>query len=451
MNSDTTLALVEKDKRHHLHPLTNPVTLEEAGPDMVTRAEGVYLYTSDDRKLLDVGSGLSNVNIGYGNPRLCDAAYKTMQQLSFGHAIVGRSNPWAAALSAKLAEISPKSFQRFFFASSGSEAIESSIKIALRYWRLRNQPGKRAVISRQMSYHGNTLFAASLTANNENFHKQFGLPISDMIHHAASPYWYRDGKGRSKEQFGLDVAHALEQQILSIGPENIAAFVGDAIQTGGNMLIPPESYWPEVRLICTKYDILLIADEIISGFGKTGRMFGFENFGFEPDMFVMAKGLSSGYFPISSVAINDKISDVMQLADELFMHVFTNSGHPVGAAVALENIAVIEELRLIDRVRNEIGPYFNSRLQEFLAFPCVGEVRSMGVLGAIDIDLSKMGSPKSKPENDAFLDTIAHYAWKRGLVIRAGLSLPMIITKDQIDTAIDILKAAIGDSLAQRI
>lgn len=440
--------VAEQDKRHHLHPYTNPVALSKNGPDVIVRAEGIYLYTSEGRRIMDIGSALHNVNIGYGNRRLCQAAFDVMQQLSFSQTVVGRSNPWTAMLSAKLAEITPNSFQHFLFASTGSEAIECALKLALRYWRLRGQPKKRAIISRRLSFHGNTLFTASLTGI-EAYHTQFGLPFTDQIHYADAPYYYRDGKGRSKEQFGLDVAQALEEQILKIGPENIAALVGEPIQVAGGTIIPPSTYWPEVRRICTKYDILLIVDEIITGFGKTGQMFGFQSFDFEPDLFAMAKGLSSGYFPISAVGVGAKVSDVLQSADEVFAHVFTNSGHPVGAAVALENLAVIEEQGLVEKVRTEIGPHFAQRLQELVEFPCVGEVRSMGVLGVIEFDLSKGGNPASKEQQTALLAKMGTITWRRGLANRGnGMCLPMTITKEQIDEAIGILKESITEALS---
>ena len=447
VDSVDAVELLQQDKRHHLHAMTNPVSLRETGPDMVMRAEGVYLYLSDGRRVMDVGSGLANVNIGYGNPRLCEAAYKTMRQLSFAHGFFGRSNPWAAALSAKLAELTPAQYDYFFFASTGSDAIESAVKMALRYWRLRDRPSKRAIISRRLSYHGNTLFAAGLTGI-EAFHTQFGLPFGDMIHHAESTHWYLEGRGRSREEFCRDIVRALEQQILKIGPDNIAAFVGDPIQTGGGTIVPPAGYWPAVRRLCDQYDILLIADEIITGFGKTGRMFGFENFDFEPDLIVMAKGLSSGYFPISSVGVGAKVGEVIQSANELFAHAFTNCGHPVGAAVALESIAFIEEHGLVDRVRQETGPYFRKRLEELREFQCIGDIRSCGVLGGLDVDLSGGAHTSSKGDNDAFLDKVVQIAWRRGLAMRGiGLCLPMIITQEQIDEAVGILKGSIKEAL----
>lgn len=444
INGMNLAVLSEEDKRHHLHPLTNPTSFRANGPDMVTRGEGIYLYLQDGRRVMDTTSALWNVTLGYGNRRLCQAAFNAMEQLSYGHLIVGRSNPWAVALTAKLAEITPEQFQSFFLASTGSEAIESCIKIALYYWRLRGKPNKRAIIGRRRSYHGNTMFAASVTGI-EQFHTQFGLPLSSMIHHAESTHWYLDGKGRSREEFCREIIESLEKQILAIGSENIAAFVGEPIQTG--MIIPPESYWPQVRQLCSRYDILLIADEVVTGFGKTGRMFGFEHFGFEPDLFAMAKGISSGYFPVSAVAVGRKVADVMHGANEVFAHVFTNCGHPVGGAVALETIAIIQEQRLVERMRDVIGPYFNRRLRELREIPCVGDVRSMGAMGAFEVDVSGGAGTATPAENEAFLGKVISAAWNRGIVVRGGgMCLPMIITEQQIDEAMGILRDAITET-----
>ena len=446
-NTLDTVELMELDRRHHLHPLTNPVSHAQTGPDLVVRAEGIYLYTSDGHRLMDIGSGLHNVNIGYGNPRLCQAAFDAMRQLSFSPSIFGRSNPWTAALSGKLAEITSKRFQQFLFTSTGSDAVEASIKIVLWYWRLLGKPQRRTIISRRLAFHGNTLFTASLTGINL-YHEQFGLPLAGMIHHAASPYWYRDGAGRSKEQFGYDIAKDLEKQILEIGPENVAAFVGEPVQVGGGTLVPPSTYWPEVRRICDRYDILLISDEVITGFGKTGRMFGFQTLDFEPDLFAMAKGLSSGYFPISGVGLGRKVSAVIQNADEIFAHVFTNSGHPVGAAVSLANIDFIEENALVDKVRLDIGPYFAKKLDELLEFPCVGEVRSLGVLGAVEYDLSKSSNSAAKDAEGVLAEKLSQITRRRGLALRGnGICLPMIITRQQIDEALGILKESIVEAL----
>lgn len=438
------------DVQHHYHPVTNPVQLAK-GAVMIDRAEGIYIYTSDDQKIIDGMAGLNCVNIGYGNTRLCDAAYQVMSQLSFGHTFGGQTNRWASALSKKLATITPDYYQHFFFSSTGSDAIETSLKMAFHYWRLRGQVNKKAVISLQHSYHGNTIVATNLTGI-DHYHTQFGLPLAGMIHHADSPYWYRYGRGRSPQEFGLETAHSLARKIKEIGPENIAAVIGEPIQVTGGMIIPPDNYWQEVQQVCEKYDILLIADEVGTGFGKTGHLFGCQAFGFQPDLLVMAKGISSGYFPVASVGIGSKVDEVLQNDNAYFLHGFTNCAHPVGAAVALENIAVIEEQKLVEKVKNEIGPYLADRLAGFIAFPCVGEVRSLGVLGAIEIDVAKIKSA-SQADSVALAAKIADTALKKGLVARPlgtsiGLMLPMIITKTQVDDVIRILKEAFTECTA---
>jgi putrescine aminotransferase len=213
------------------------------------------------------------------------------------------------------------------------------------------------------------------------------------------------------------------------------------------MVVPTEEYWPRIRELCDRYEILLIADEIVSGFGRTGRMFGFQNFGFEPDLFVVAKGITSGYFPVSAVGIGEKVAGAVLKSNQIFAHIFTNCGHPVGAAVALENLAVIEELGLVNKVRDETGPYLSKRMQELMEFPCVGEVRAIGVMGAFEIDASGGARTTSQPENDALLSDITSIVWRRGAIVRAGaLCMPMVSTKQQIDEVIDILKASIEEA-----
>ena len=438
------------DTQHHFHPKTNPTQLAKDGPSLIKRAEGIYIYTDDNRKIIDAMSGLNCVNIGYSNKRLCDAAYQAMSQLSFAHTFGGHTNPWVAALSEKLTEITPDSYQRFFFSTTGSDAVETSLKIAFHYWQLRGRPSKKSILSLRHAYHGNTLVAASLTGI-DGYHKQFDLPLPGIVHHVDSPYLYRYGRGQTQEAFGLEAAAALEHKIKELGPENIAAFIGEPVQVTGGMVIPPETYWPEVQRLCEKYEILLIADEVGTGFGKTGHLFGCQAMGFEPDLIVMAKGLSSGYFPIAAVGIHQKIDEVLQSDDNYFLHGFTNCGHPVGAAVALENIAVIEEQGLIGSVESETGPYLKKRLQGLLAHACVAEVRCLGLLAAIEIDGGE-GEGGSLDDNVTLAAKIADAAFAKGLIARPlgaslGLMLPLITTKDQIDEVVDILEASITETL----
>ena len=442
--------LKQQDKRHHFHANNNPVRFAKDGPSLISKAEGIYIYTDKDHKVIDGMSGGWCTNIGYGNERLSKAAYDTMRRLSYSLTFGGNTNPWAAALSDKMAAITPEQYQQFFFASTGSDAVESAIKMALYYWHLRDQPKKRAIIGRDLAYHGNTLFAAHLVGA-EGYGADFGFPLTDLVHRVESPYWYRYGKGRSPESFAVDAAAALEQKILELGPENVAAFIGEPIQATLGLIIPPNNYWPEIQRVCEQYDVLLIADEVVTGMGKTGNMFGFQSFDFQPDLFTLAKGFSSGYFPISAVAIGAKVGELFKNTDKYFVHGFTNCGHPVGSAIALENIAVLEDEGLINRVKNDTGPYLESRLKEFLEFPCVGEVRSIGIIGAIEIDITKI-KLGTLSESVSLGVKIGEIAWKNGLNARPigttfGMMFPMIITREQIDDAIDILKKSFKEAL----
>jgi putrescine---pyruvate transaminase len=442
--------LSEKDKLHHFHPYINPVQFAKASPTMITHAEGIYLYTSDGQQLIDGRSGGWCTNIGYGNERVCKAAYDSMRQLSYSLTFGLQTNPWVAALSDKMSAITPDQYEHFLFGSTGSDAVESAIKMSLYYWYLRGQPKKRAIIGRDLGYHGNTLLAAHLVGE-EGYGAQYGFPLTDIVHRVDSPYWYRFGRDLTPQAFGIAAAASLEKKILQLGPEHVAAFIAEPVQASLGMIIPPSTYFPEIQRICQKYDVLLISDEVVTGMGKTGQMFGFQSLNFQPDMFTMAKGLSSGYFPMSCVAIGAKVGSVFGKTDRPFIHGFTYCGHPVGAAVALENIAVIEDEGLIAKVRNETGPHLATRLKEFLEFPFVGEVTSMGIIGAIEIDISKV-KPGTIADSVALGEKIADAAWKKGVNARPvgstfGMMFPMIISKEQIDTAIGILKDVFAAAL----
>ena len=425
-------ALKEQDKRHHLHACAVPATCAKEGGEMIVRAEGLYLYTDSGHKVLDASAGLSNVNVAYGHPRICQAAFEAMQQLSFSHTIGGRTNPWVAALSEKLAAITPDSFQHFFYANSGSDANESAIKMAWQYWHLRDKPGKRGIIARDDSYHGNTIFATGLTSA-EFHHKPFGGMHHPLIHHIGASDSIELGEGMTERDCGLKAAGLLEAKILELGADKVAAFIAEPIVMAGRHIFPQDSYWPEVRRICDQYDVLLIADEVINGFGKTGRWFGFEHYGFEPDLFTMAKGMASGYFPISAVAVGEKVREVLFKSEQAFAHLFTNCGHPVGAAVALENIAVIEEEGLIEKVSSDIGPYFARGLAELEGHPLVAGVNALGVLGMIKLQTGQLSTEDANALPGRLYDAL----WSKGLLVR-GMApvLPMTISREQIDTVI---------------
>jgi putrescine aminotransferase len=442
-------ALADQDRLHHLHGYTSPTELQRLGPTMIVRGKGVYIYTADGREIIDGMSGGWCTHVGYGDARIAKVAYETMLELSYAHTFGRRSNPWVAALSAKMAEITPAQYEQFFFGSTGSDAVESALKLALYYWHLRGKPAKRAIIGRDFAYHGNTLMAAHLVGL-EGYGTQYGFPLTDLFHRIEAPYWYRFGRAQSPEEFGKSAAAALERKILELGPENVAAFIGEPIQATLQLIIPPESYWPEIQRICERHDVLLISDEVVTGMGKTGRMFGFQKFQFEPDLLTLAKGFSSGYFPVSCVGVGSKVGEALQKSDREFVHGFTNCGHPVGAAVALENIGVIESEGLLEKVGAELGPHLSRRLQEFSKFGFVGEVRSMGIVGAIEIDVTRV-KPGVLADSVAFAREIGEIAWRKGVHARpigttCAMMFPMIITRAQIDRAMDIFAESFAEA-----
>src|SRR5690606_23013482 len=373
----------ELDARHHLHPFTDHAALAAKGVRIITRAEGCWLWDSEGNRLLDGMAGLWCVNVGYGRTELVEAAARQMATLPFYITFCQGATPPAIELAARLAEIAPAGLSHVFFANSGSEANDTVVKLVRYFWKLKGRPSKRIVIGRAYGYHGATLAAASFSGL-PNLHPQFGLPLPDFAH-VVAPYWYAEGGDLTPEEHGRRAAAALEQKILELGADNVAAFVGEPVQGAGGVIIPPAGYWAEIQRICRQYDVLLVADEVICGFGRTGRWFGSERFGIAPDLMTVAKGLSSGYVPIAAVLLGPRVGDALAAAGEEWAHGFTYSGHPVAAAVALENLRVIEAEGLHERAGGPLGDHFAQALAGLADHPLVGEARSCGLLGALEL------------------------------------------------------------------
>ncbi|MFC5430892.1 aspartate aminotransferase family protein [Paraburkholderia denitrificans] len=433
------------DVKHHLHPVTNPQTLEKLGPILAGDAEGVYVRLNGE-KLIDGLSGLGCVNVGYGNEKLCRAAYTEMKRLSFSHGFVGQTSKTVAQLSEKLAKLTNYDFDKFFFASTGSDANESAVKLAYYYWRLKGQPKRKVLLSREYAYHGNTVLATALTGI-EHYHFQFDLPLANLVTRVEAPYAYRCGVGLTSTEYVRKLAESLEEKIREIGPENVAAFFVEPVQGAGGLIMPPRGYLQAVQEICNRHGVLLIADEVVTGFGKTGSMFAYQHYQFKPDIITMAKGITSSYYPLSAVGLSQKVTDVLSTANEEFVHGFTNSGHPVAAAVALANIEVIEENRLLDNVKNAIEPALRRGMEKLAKHPAVGEARSIGVMAALDFCHGN-----SLAEQTAFCEKVALEAFARGLVTRPmdpvlGLLFPLISTAAEIDESMTILESAINAAM----
>ena len=429
----------ELDARHYLHPFTDFRALAAEGSRIITRAEGVYLYDSDGRQILDGMSGLWCVNIGYGRNELADAAARQMRELPFYNSFFKSAHPPAIELSRLLAELTPPQFNRVFFTNSGSEANDTIVRMTRRYWDLMGQPKRSVIISRLNAYHGSTMAGASL-GGMAAMHAQGGLPIPDIVH-IEQPYWYENGIDLTPADYGLRAARRLREKIEELGPERVAAFIGEPIQGAGGVIVPPETYWPEIQKICREYDILLIADEVICGFGRTGRWFGCEHFGFEPDFMTIAKGITSGYQPLGGAMVSDRVADVLIEKGGEFNHGFTWSGHPVACAVAIENLGIMRRERMVERVRDDIGPYLQKRWRELADHPLVGEVRGIGLIGALELVAHK--ASKTLFRNRGETGQICRdHCFANGLVMRAVrdtmiIAPPLVIEKGQVDELIE--------------
>ena len=429
------------DSAHHLHSFTDTKSLAEQGCRVITRADGVYIWDSDGNRLLDGMAGLWCVNLGYGRRELAEAAYGQLLELPYYNNFFKTSPPTAIELAGLLAEITAPHLNRVFFTNSGSEANDTVFRLVRRYWDLAGKPGKEVFISRDLAYHGSTVAAASL-GGQRPMHEQGHLPIPG-IHHIAPPYWYRDGGDLSPEEFGKAAARLLEQEINALGAERVAAFIGEPIQCAGGVIIPPESYWPEIQRICNEYDVLLVVDEVICGFGRLGTWFGSDYYRLQPDLMPIAKGLSSGYLPIGGVMVGDRVADLLIGQGEEFFHGFTYSGHPVACAVALANIAILRDEKIIENVRDNTGPYLEKRWNELAEHPLVGETRGVGFLRALELVKNKHTREFFDPVGDVG-QICRDFCFNNGLVMRAirdtmVVSPPLIMTREQIDELIELV------------
>ena len=435
-SAELTASVQATDAQHHLHPFTNTGALNKKGARVITRGEGVYLWDSEGNKIIDGMAGLWCVNMGYGRKELVEAATNQMNELAYYNTFFQTTHTPAAQLAKEIASVTPGDLNHIFFANSGSEAVDTIIRLVRQYWNIKGKPYRNILIARENAYHGSTIGGASLGGMG-GMHKQ-GAPMVPNIEHIRQPYWYGEAGDMSEEEFGIACAKALEEKILEVGPDNVAAFVGEPIQGAGGVIVPPANYWAEIQKVCKKYDILLAADEVICGFGRTGSWFGSETLGITPDIMSMAKGLSSGYLPIAAVAVGDRIADALIEHDDDFNHGFTYSGHPVSAAVAIENIRLMKEENIVDYVKNDIGPYFQQKLRETLSeHPLVGHIEGIGLVAGIALVKDKENKEFFPDDLDIGLICRDH-CFNNGLIMRAVgsrmvLSPPLVISREEVD------------------
>lgn len=446
--SPTTRTLQQLDRQHHLHPFTDFQEYANHPGRIISKAEGIFIEDSDGNRILDGMSGLWCCNLGYSQPEIVEAIHQQLQTLPFYNNFFQCANEPSVTLAARLAEMTPPEFNHVFFTNSGSEANDTNLRIVRRYWDLLGKPDKQIILSRANAYHGSTIAAASL-GGFDYVHQQFEpLPY---VRHINQPYWFKserfkadlfnEGDSKAKEEFGLEAACNLEWAIDELGEDNIAAFIAEPIQGAGGVIVPPDSYWPEVQRILDERDILFISDEVICGFGRTGKLFGFDSYNTKPDLLTFAKGVTNGFQALGGVLVADKIAEVLKSHGGEFGHGFTYSGHPAACAAALATLDILEREQIVDRVANDIGPYLQQQWATLGEHPIVGETRGKGMLAALELIRDKTSNRPLEPHSKAGI-ICRDFAIQHGLVMRAVgnamvIAPPLITSHEEVDLIIE--------------
>ena len=436
-----------------IHPYTNLKLHETEGPMVITEGDGVFVVGEDGKRYLEALAGLWCVSLGFSERRLAEAAYRQMLKLPYYHTFAHKAHDVGIELAEKLLGIAPVPMSKVFFVNSGSEANDTVVKLVWYYNNALGRPKKKKILSRMKSYHGVTVATASLTGLPNN-HRDFDLPIANILH-VDCPHWYRFGQpGETEEAFATRMAESLEQRILTEGADTVAAFIGEPIMGAGGVIFPPATYWEKIQAVLKKYDVLLIADEVICGFGRTGNMWGTTTYGLQPDMMTCAKALSSGYLPIAAVMVSEKIYAALVTESEkigVFAHGFTYSGHPVTSAVALETLKIYEEDNILEHVR-KVAPRMQAAIRRLQDHPLVGEARGIGLIGGVELVANKTTKAPFDPKAGVggFLAKRGH---AHGLIVRAmgdviGICPPLIIKEDEIDLLFERFGLALDDTLA---
>jgi len=448
MSADSQ-GLRELDRSHHFHPFTDLRDYAAHGGRIVSRAEHIYIHDTDGNKLLDGMSGLWCCNLGYSQHQIVEAIYRQLQELPFYNNFFRCANQPAVELARALAEVTPPHFNRVFFTNSGSEANDTNIRLVHRYYDLLGKPEKKHFISRRNAYHGSTIGAGSLGGMKAMHDQMWGL---SYVHHINQPNWFTEGGDLSPEAFGIQVAQELEQMIDAIGEERVAAFIAEPVQGAGGVIVPPDSYWPEIQRICDERDILLIADEVICGFGRTGQWFGSDTYQLRPHLMTFAKAITNGYIPLGGVMISDQVADVLLAHGGEFTHGLTYSGHPVACAAGLATLRTLQTSNIIQRAATEVAPYFQRRLRELEQHPIVGEVRGLGMFAAVELVRDKGSRERLAPDYQAAV-YCRDRANSNGLMVRQTadamiMAPPLIIDHGEIDILLDKLHQAIDETAA---
>ncbi|MDJ0877787.1 MAG: aspartate aminotransferase family protein [Halieaceae bacterium] len=437
------------DSSHYLHPFTDFKELAAQGSRIITRAEGPYIYDDEGREILDGMSGLWCVSLGYGQHSIAEAVHRQLKELPYYNSFFQCAHPPVIELARRLSEVTPEHINNFFFTASGSEANDTQLRIVRRYWDLLKKPSKRFVISRKNGYHGSTIAGASLGGMGY-MHKQF--ETLSYVTHVEQPYWFGEGGDLEPEEFGRQAAASLEQRIQELGADNVAAFIAEPVQGAGGVIVPPDSYWPEVRRICQEHDILIIADEVICGFGRLGEWFGCDHYQIPADLMTFAKAVTNGYQPLGGVMVGDRVADVIKSDGGEFAHGYTYSGHPAACAAALATLDLLEEQDVVRTVRDDKAPYLQQRWAEMADHPLVGEARGVGFVGAMELVADK--ETRARFDKDGSTGSLCrNMSVECGLVMRAVgdtmiIAPPLTMSHEQIDQLIERARMALDKTQA---
>ncbi|WP_375229521.1 aspartate aminotransferase family protein [Roseobacter sp. S98] len=445
-----TAELQALDAAHHMHPFTTNDELASKGARVITRAKGVYLTDSEGNEILDGMAGLWCVNIGYGRHEMAEVAARQMQELPYYNTFFMTTHVPAIALAQEVTKLAPEGMNHVFFAGSGSEANDTNIRMVRTYWAEKGKPAKSHIISRKNAYHGSSVGSGSL-GGMTYMHAQGGMPIPG-IHHIGQPDWWSEGGDMTLEEFGLKRAQELEEKIQELGEDSVAAFIAEPVQGAGGVVVAPDSYWPEIQRICDKYEILLIADEVICGFGRTGNWFGSQTMNIRPHIMTIAKGLSSGYQPIGGSIVCDEVAEVIGATE--FNHGYTYSGHPVAAAVALENLRILQEESILDHVRNVAAPALRAGLEKLAEHPLVGGLNIKGMMASLPLTPHKESRAKFAGEAGTIGYMCRERCFANNLVMRhVGdrmiVSPPLIITPEEVDVFMQRALKALDETWAE--
>jgi putrescine aminotransferase len=445
MSSVDSASLKALDRAHHLHPFTDFHDYAAHGGRIFSRAEGVFIYDSDGHGMLDGMSGLWCCNLGYSQERIKEAVFEQMQALPYYNNFFKCSNQPAVELASALVAVAPEGFRRVFFTNSGSEANDTNIRLVHRYFDLLDKPRKKQIISRRNAYHGSTIAAASLGGMKAMHEQAIGL---DYVHHINQPHWFEVSEpGEDPDSFGVRVARELEEKIDELGEENVAAFIAEPVQGAGGVIIPPDSYWPELCRICAERDILFIADEVICGFGRTGQWWGSQTYGLKPDLMTFAKAVTNGYMPLGGVLVGDRVADVLLDRGGEFAHGLTYSGHPASCAAGIATLEILKETGVIEKAASNLAPRLQDGLQQFVDHPIVGQVRGRGMFAALELVRDK-GSRERLAADSAGAVFCRDTANELGLMVRqtgdAMIMAPPLVCEE---AHIDLLLERLGQAL----